>query len=325
MYYKLAYFPVTLFTSVMGIGGLSIAFKKVSLFSNILFSSFLNISSMIFGILASIIFIVLFILYIIRMFLYIDFFKEDLSHQIKINFLSSIPISMLILISFWSYYVDYISIELKIIFYFTSTLQLVTTLYVISFWLRNSMNNILLSPAWFIPVVGNLIVPLAAHSMDIPKELMLFFFGIGCFFWIILTAIIIQRLIFEANLEQKFIPTLFIFIAPPSIFVVDFYIIFGFYNEFSLIVYFIGLFFILILFSLIKTFFNIGFTLSWWAFTFPLCAFSVASSDLYLLYSNSIIYKLLGIFGLICAFLSVFITFIKTSIAIKNGQIFIMD
>ena len=63
------------------------------------------------------------------------------------------------------------------------------------------------------------------------------------FFWIILTAIVMQRLIFEVSLEQKFLPTLFIFIAPPSVFVVDFYAIFGFYNEFSLLVYFIGLFF----------------------------------------------------------------------------------
>ncbi len=91
-----------------------------------------------------------------------------------------------------------------------------------------------------------------------------------------------QRLIFEASLEQKFLPTLFIFIAPPSVFVVDFYAIFGFYNEFSLLVYFIGLFFVFLLLSLSKIFLNIKFALSWWAFTFLLCAFSIASSDLYI-------------------------------------------
>lgn len=124
-----------------------------------------------------------------------------------------------------------------------------------------------------------------------------------CFFWIILTAIVMQRLIFEASLEQKFLPTLFIFIAPPNVFVVDFYAIFGFYNEFILLVYFIGLFFVLLLLSLSKIFLNIKFALSWWAFTSPLCAFSIASSDLYISYSNSMLYKALGIIGLICAFL----------------------
>ncbi len=85
------------------------------------------------------------------MFLYIEHFKADIKHQVKINFLSSIPISMLILVAFWSSYKDSIIIELNIIFYSASILQLVIALYVISFWFKNSMKNNLLSPAWFIP------------------------------------------------------------------------------------------------------------------------------------------------------------------------------
>lgn len=148
---KLAYFSIALFASVMGIGGLALAFKKVSLFKEFAFSSFFNISSMTFGILASVIFVILLISYILRMFLYIEHFKADIKHQVKINFLSSIPISMLILVAFWSSYKDSIIIELNIIFYSASILQLVIALYVISFWFKNSMKNNLLSPAWFIP------------------------------------------------------------------------------------------------------------------------------------------------------------------------------
>lgn len=81
---------------------------------------------------------------------------------------------MLILVAFWSSYKDFIIIELNIIFYSASILQLVIALYVISFWFKNSMKNNLLSPAWFIPIVGNLIIPLAAHTINAPKEIMLF-------------------------------------------------------------------------------------------------------------------------------------------------------
>lgn len=38
------------------------------------------------------------------------------------------------------------------------------------------MKSALLSPAWFIPIVGNLIVPLSGGLINAPKELLLFFF-----------------------------------------------------------------------------------------------------------------------------------------------------
>ena len=80
-----------------------------------------------------------------------------------------------------------------------------------------------------------------------------------------------------------------------------------------------------LLLSLSKIFLNIKFTLSWWAFTFPLCAFSIVSSDLYISYSNSMLYKALGIIGLICAFFAVLVIFVKTFIAMKDGEVFVVE
>ena len=320
---KLAYFPVALFASVMGIGGLSLAFKKASgFYLDSTMSTLFGHMSLFFGILASTIFVILFLAYIVRLFLYYDYFKIDLNHQVKINFLSSIPISMLILITFFSVY-SYLSI-LEFLFYIASILQLLTSIYVISFWFKNSMKNHLLSPAWFIPIVGNLIVPLAANSIGVSKDIMLFFFSIGCFFWVILTSLVLHRLIFEVSLEQKFLPTLFIFIAPPSVFVVDFYVIFVMHNELSMMIYFIAVFFVLLLASISRIFINIKFTLSWWAFTFPMCAFSIAGGDLYMFYKVSYL-KYFSLIGLIVSLFLVIFVFIKTIFAIKNGRVFIAE
>lgn len=86
----------------MGIGGLFLAFKKLVW---LLIIKLLAWSAFGFAILALIVFALLFVCYGAKILYY---FKADLTHQAKINFLLSIPISMLIITAFWS---DFISKE----------------------------------------------------------------------------------------------------------------------------------------------------------------------------------------------------------------------
>ena len=338
----------------MGIGGLSLVLKKASVvfgsvaLANASFNSttlhsganalessldsswqgavapFLWWGAYGFAVLAVAIFALLLVCYGAKMLYHFNAFKADLKHQVKINFLSSIPISMLIIVAFWSDLssgVDLLWQGILGLFYVASALQLLLSLYVMSFWFKESMKSALLSPAWFIPIVGNLIVPLSGGLINAPKELLLFFFSIGCFFWILLSAMIMQRLIFEQSLESKFIPTLFIFIAPPSIFVVDFHSLFGFHNALSFVGFNVALFFVLLLLSLGNIFTKLSFTPSWWAFTFPLCAFGIASFDLYMI-DFKCFYGLLGILGLVMAFFAVVLISYKTLRAVASGAIF---
>lgn len=348
---KLANLPIALFASVMGIGGLSLVLKKASVvFGSVALTNaslnnganavesaldstsswqgaiapFLWWGAYGFAVLAVIIFALLLVCYSAKIFYHFNAFKADLKHQVKINFLSSIPISMLIIVAFWSDLssgVDVLWQGILGLFYVASALQLLLSLYVMSFWFKESMKSALLSPAWFIPIVGNLIVPLSGGLIDAPKELLLFFFSIGCFFWILLSAMIMQRLIFEQSLESKFIPTLFIFIAPPSIFVADFHSLFGVHNALSFMSFNVALFFVLLLLSLGNIFTKLNFAPSWWAFTFPLCAFGIASFDLYMI-EFKCFYGLLGILGLVMAFFAVIFISYKTLRAVVSGAIF---
>lgn len=350
----IANLPIALFASVMGIGGLSLVLKKASVaFGSVALASasfnsttlhsganavessldsswqgavapFLWWGAYGFAVLAVVIFTLLLVCYGAKMLYHFNAFKADLKHQVKINFLSSIPISMLIIVAFWSDLssgVDVLWQGILGLFYMASALQLILSLYVMSFWFKESMKTALLSPAWFIPIVGNLIVPLSGGLINAPKELLLFFFSIGCFFWILLSAMIMQRLIFEQSLESKFIPTLFIFIAPPSIFVVDFHSLFGFHNALSFMGFNVALFFVLLLLSLGNIFTKLNFAPSWWAFTFPLCAFGIASFDLYMI-DFKCFYGLLGILGLVMAFFAVVFISYKTLKAVVSGAIF---
>ena len=328
---KLAHSPIMLFASVMGLGGLALVFKKAS--AAFAFSvkdslNFLDLNavfaacSLVFGFLSIAVFLLLLGFYVAKIFTHFNAFKAEITHQVKINFLSAIPIGALIITTFLGAFNDNgtMLFLLKIIFYLSSFLQLILSIYVINFWFSNAMKKHLLSPAWFIPIVGNLIVPLAGHSAKISPEFSLFFFSVGCFFWLILTALITSRLIFEESLESKFLPTLFIFIAPPSIFVVDFAALFGGHSALSLMLYFVALFFMLLMLSLSKVFTHLNFALSWWAFTFPLCAFGIASFETFMVFKSPL-YMIFGILGLILALFAVLFVSYKTLLAMSKGKI----
>ncbi len=343
---KLAHFPIMLFASVMGIGGLALAFKKASVAFGINadfidlgvnfaqnqmqnhpqnltnLSEIFECVSVILGFASMGIFALLLGIYGLKIATHFAQFRAEATHQVKINFLSAIPIGALIIITFLGAFNEGESMlfALQIAFYVSAFLQLFLSIFVINFWFVNAMKRHLLSPAWFIPIVGNLIVPLAGHSAKISPEFSLFFFSVGCFFWLVLTALITSRLIFEESLESKFLPTLFIFIAPPSIFVVDFVALFGGHSTLSLVAYFVALFFMLLTLSFAKAFTRLNFALSWWAFTFPLCAFSIASFEVFLGFGTPL-YALFGIFGLVLAIFAVLFVAYKTLIAISKGKI----
>ncbi len=326
---KLAHFPIMLFASVMGLGGLALVFKKASAafaFGVKDSANFLDLNavfavcSFVFGFLSVAVFLLLLGFYVAKIFTHFNAFKAEITHQVKINFLSAIPIGALIITAFLGAFNDNGTMltMLKIIFYLSSFLQLILSIYVINFWFSNAMKKHLLSPAWFIPIVGNLIVPLAGAKIS--PEFSLFFFSVGCFFWLILTALITSRLIFEESLESKFLPTLFIFIAPPSIFVVDFAALFGGHSALSLVAYFVALFFMLLMLSLSRVFTRLNFALSWWAFTFPLCAFGIASFETFMVFKSPL-YMIFGILGLILALFAVLFVSYKTLLAMSKGKI----
>ena len=106
---KLAHFPIMLFASVMGLGGLALVFKKASAafaFSTKDSANFLDLNavfaicSLVFGFLSVAVFLLLLGFYVAKIFTHFNAFKAEITHQVKINFLSAIPIGALIITTF---------------------------------------------------------------------------------------------------------------------------------------------------------------------------------------------------------------------------------
>ena len=266
---RLKNFPVAWFAVIMGLTGLTIAWARTEK----AFDLHTSVSPWLLGVSAAV-FIILALLYSAKVLRYQDAVVAELRHPVKQAFVPTISIGLILLsiasyasapgLSFWLWSVG-------------TLLHLVLTLYVLASWIHHTKYEIAhLNPAWFIPVVGNILVPIAGVHHASP-EVSWFFFSLGLFFWPVLTAILFYRLIFHGSLPERFVPTLFIFIAPPAVGFIAYHQLTHELDAFARILYFVGLAFTLILTTQLRQFTRLKFFLSWWAYSFPLAAITIAT------------------------------------------------
>ena len=180
---------------------------------------------------------------------------------------------------------------ISILFWYIGTpLQLLFTLIVMRYWIGNDLQVVHSNPAWFIPIVGNVLVPVIGVE-SAPIWVSIFFFALGIFFWLVLFTILMYRIVFHHPLAKKLIPTLFILIAPPSVgFISYFRITNGSIDVMSMFLYFIALFTLFLLLFIIRMFDAKEFFISWWAYTFPLASITIATLLIYMALGTSIAY-----------------------------------
>jgi len=147
---------------------------------------------------------------------------------------------------------------------------------IVSFWVRHQGFQIHhLNPAWFMPVVGAILVPIAGVE-HAPAALCWWFFSVGLILWIVLFTIVLNRLIFHPPLPERLVPTLFILFAPPAIGFISWVKLVPEAGPFAQILFSFSLFLALLVFLQLPLFRRLPFYLSWWAYSFPLAALGVA-------------------------------------------------
>jgi len=278
----LEHMPIQLFAIIMGLSGFAIVFAKAY---HILGMPYWIYASVLF--VDTVLFLVIFTAYMFKLLLYTEAVKKEFYHPIKSSFMAAISISFLLLsIAFY----DYAPTVSLLLWYIGAPLQLIFTLVIIRYWISNELKIVHSNPAWFIPIVGNVLVPIIGVEAA-PMFVSLFFFTYGLFFWIVLFTIMMYRIIFHHPLAKKLIPTFFIFIAPPAVgFVSYFRITNGSIDMFSMFLYSVGMFTLFLLLFMMRMYDTKEFFISWWAYTFPLASITIATLMLEMVYHSSITY-----------------------------------
>ncbi|WP_298599571.1 SLAC1 anion channel family protein [Zoogloea sp.] len=266
---SLAHFPVALFSTVMGTGGLALAWHKAA--------GVLGWPSAVgqgLTLLASLLLVIVGLLYALKWLRHPAEARAERKHPVKMNFVPTLSIGILLVASAWTPSSPALALPLWTL---GALLHLGFTLITMSAWIHHDQFEIQhLNPAWFIPVVGNIIVPLAGVRLA-PAEISWFFFSIGVVFWIVLLAVVMYRLFFHAPLALRLTPTLFILLAPPSVGFVAWSGLVGGLDAFGRVLYYTALFLALLLASNAMRFFKLPFFVSAWAYSFPLAALSAAT------------------------------------------------
>jgi tellurite resistance protein len=309
---RLQHFPVAWFAMIMGLTGLTLAWHKAE--ANLHLT--INPSAWLL-LLATALFALVAATYAVKVIKFRTAASKEWAHPIKMNFVPAVSISLILLSIAW---LPVSAPYSKLLWIAGVVLHLILTLYVMTQWMHHSKFEIVhLNPAWFIPVVGNILIPIAGVT-HAPIEVSWFFFSIGILFWPVLLAIIMYRVIIHASLPERLMPTLFILIAPPAVGFISYIKLTGEVDAFAQVLYHSALFFTLLLFTQIRHFTNLKFFLSWWAYSFPLAAITIASL---VMFENSGNLLFLRLAGILLGIASVVILglLVRTALAVKRQEI----
>jgi tellurite resistance protein len=270
---RLKHFPVSFLAVILGLMGFVLAFQKAEQLLSLPFqaSPYLMYFTLVLAMLVLAV-------YTAKWIKHPDAVKKEFNHPIKLNFFPIL--AKLFLISSIIYLGSSMALS-RYLWWTGVLLQSIFTIIILSRWIRHDKFEIHhVNPSWFIPVVGSIIIPIAGVQHFSP-ELSWFFFSIGFFWWIVLFAIVINRVIFHNPIPDKLIPTFFILFAPPVIGFISLTKLLDGITPVGNVLYYFGLsLFILVLFQ-IDMFSKIRFYLSWWAYSFPLDALAIGTLLMY--------------------------------------------
>ncbi|WP_042161146.1 SLAC1 anion channel family protein [Paenibacillus gorillae] len=292
---SIQFLPVNLFASVMGISGLSLAWREASK----LFGTSALIAE-ISGIVAIIVFIALSIGYISKWILYPKKVKDEFKHPISGNFFGMIAIALLLLSSVIG---GYSQISGQIIWIVATAAAITLSFVFVARLLNGNHDPANTVPALLIPVVGTIDIAVAGGTMPFPwaHEINLLSLAIGGFVAVVFFTLILSRLIHHAPLPPVLMPSMMIMIAPFEVGFLGYTNFEQRIDPFASILFYFGLFlFIVLYFKVFKR--SIPFGASWWGVSFPIAALSNAALK-YAMFVHSWLLNVIAAFLL--AFLSI--------------------
>ncbi len=243
--------------------------------------------------------------------------KAEWNHPVRIAFFPAVSISILLLAT------ALVGTNKELaepVWWLGTVPQGILALSVISAWIgHRKFAPVHISPAWFIPAVGNVIVPLAGVPLG-QTDLSWLFFSAGMMFWIVLLTLVINRLMFHDPLPGRLVPTLVIMIAPPSVAFIAWVRLTGGIDAFGHVLISLSYVFAFIVLTQVGKFRRLPFALSWWALSFPVAALSTASF-LYGRMMDSAFHKSVGMVLLALLYLIIAVLLVRTVFAMTRGEI----
>lgn len=309
---RLEHYPVTFFAVTMGMAGLALALSAAETAFG--WTSFL--STIAFWIVVAF-YVLISLGYIMKAIRHGPAVVNEWKHPVRLSFFPAISISLMLIATACLQHMPNMAEALWLI---GMALQGVLTIAVISGWIgARTFPHVTLSPAWFIPAVGNVIVPLAGAHLGY-VEISWYFMSVGLLFWVVLLTLVMNRLFFHEPLPGKLQPALVILIAPPAVAFTAWVGLVGDVDIFARVLLNVAYVFTLVVAVQMPRIVKIPFSLSHWALSFPFAAVTIASFK-FSEATESLTHAMIGTVLLVVVCAIIIGLLWRTFLAIKAGKI----
>ena len=218
------------FSIVMGLTGLSLAWYR----AQPLMGDHAGVLAAVLGAAAALVFAVLAVAAVRRWQRYPQAWRDDLQHPVRHAFVAALPASMILLATVGTAVLGVQSAftpALNALWIAGAALQWAVTVWVLACWWRpgkaagavanpgpgaGGFQWASITPVMFIPVVGNVLVPLAGVPLG-HADWSAAQFGVGVLFWPVLLVLIVVRIAQQGFWPERLLPSAFIFLAPPAV------------------------------------------------------------------------------------------------------------
>ncbi|QCB47476.1 SLAC1 anion channel family protein [Hydrogenophaga sp. PAMC20947] len=207
------------FSMVMGLSGLSLAWHRAS---GVL-GEMADGIALVVGALAALVFVLLLVASFVRASRYPAALADDLKHPVRHAFVAALPVSTLLLAAVGVALLGAHPL-LHALWWVGALTQVWATVWVLGRWLSPVIGTTpgntglwpAVTPVLLIPVVGNVVAPLAGLPLghDVWSAAQM---GIGVFFWPIVMGLVLVRRIAHSPLPDRILPAWFITLAPPAV------------------------------------------------------------------------------------------------------------
>lgn len=266
------------FSLVMGLVGLALAWRSASP----LLGDMAQGVALVVGGLAVITFGVLAVASLVRWQHHPDALEDDLKHPVRHGFVATVPVSLLLLATL-AHALGLGGPAILGLWWLGSLLQWWATLWVLGRWLAPMPGAPgalwpSITPVLFIPVVGNVVAPLAGVALGAPTWAATQF-GVGLLFWPLVLVLVLMRRISHSALPDRLLPTWAITLAPPAV-VGLCLMVFEAPTTVVVACWGMGLFMLLWVGAQGKRMVSQPFSIAFWAMSFPLAAFTTLTLQL---------------------------------------------